>query len=211
MEGGHDLDAAPVIEPAADRGHGPGHVRQEEFRGRFAQGDDDLRPDQGDLAQQVGRAAFDLGLLGHAVVGRPAFNNVGNIDVGAFEGHSGDDLGQKLAGPPDEGAALKIFIPAGPLADEHERRCHPAFARHGLGPSGGQPALAARPDLFAEGGHARLGLGPGRFRPDGTGWGRRSLEDILDPHLLQKTEMGLHSGDDAFSFSGRHGFRYGSR
>ena len=79
-----------------------------------------------------------------AVFGRPAFQNVGDIDLVASQAHSlGDHVGQELAGPADERLALTIFVGARGLADEHQPRLGGPGAEDGLGPCLGQVGTLA--------------------------------------------------------------------
>src|SRR3712207_6985091 len=55
-----------------------------------------------DLAQEVGFAAGDFVLLGIAVVGRAAFDHVGDIDIRPPELDGFDDARQQLAGRSEE-------------------------------------------------------------------------------------------------------------
>ena len=74
-----------------------------------------------DLFLEKRLAGRDLVRLGIAIFRRPAFDDIGDIDVLALEPHAfGDDIGEQLAGPADERLALQIFVTPRPFADEHQ-------------------------------------------------------------------------------------------
>src|SRR5207247_8556883 len=70
------------------------------------------------------------------------------VDVVAIEPHPlGDDLGQELAGAPDEGLALPVLVAARRLAHEHEARARVADAEHELRAVRGELAALAVADV----------------------------------------------------------------
>ena len=51
---------------------------------------------------------------------RPAFDDIGDIDVFTLKMDGVNDLGQQLPGPPNKRPSLNIFIVSWPLTDKHE-------------------------------------------------------------------------------------------
>ena len=68
---------------------------------------------------RYGRHASDLGGLGRAVVGRPALQHVGDVDVAlARQSQRREHVVEQPAGLPHERLAARILFGAGRLADE---------------------------------------------------------------------------------------------
>src|SRR2546425_7644803 len=117
----------------------------------LAERDDHLGGDQLELAEEEGVAARDLVGLGVAVLRRPALDDVRDVDVVAVEPHPlGDDLGQELAGAPDEGLALPVLVAAWRLAHENEARARAADAEHEVRAVGRELAALAVADVSAQ-------------------------------------------------------------
>ncbi len=66
---------------------------------------------------------------------RAAFQNIGDVNIVAFQTHGFDHFGEELAGSADEWYALLVFVGTWGFTDEHER---------GIG------VADAEDDLFAE-------------------------------------------------------------
>ena len=66
--------------------------------------DDQLRVDEFDLAQEVLAAGLDLFRQRVAVVGRPALEDVGDVDVGRVQADRGEQFVEELAAGADERA-----------------------------------------------------------------------------------------------------------
>ena len=91
--------------------------------GNPAEGDDDPRSDQARLLAQIADTAVLLVLLGIAVMGRTAFDDVGDIDVlSAVEVNGKQHLVEELSGSADKGLTLQILLFARSFADEHDAR-----------------------------------------------------------------------------------------
>ena len=102
---------------AAEFAHGAAEAEQT-FNGRRAQGDEDPRLNDLNLLGKIRQAGLHFlrsrGAIaaGRAGCVRPAFQNVGDVDVTALEAHGLDDFGEQLAGFTDEGFGLLVFIGA---------------------------------------------------------------------------------------------------
>ena len=93
--------------------------------------DDHLRADQIDLPKQKGLAGRDFVGLGIAILGRPAFDHVADVNVGARHPHPAlDYIGEQLARAAHERLAARVLVGAGPLADEHQFGRRIADAEH---------------------------------------------------------------------------------
>ena len=85
-----------------------------------------------DLSKQKRLAGFNLVWLGVPVLGRPALDDVGNVDLVARQIDGFDDLGQQLARPADKRNPLEIFVVTGCLTNEHQvsgRASHAKYNR----------------------------------------------------------------------------------
>src|SRR5438046_2114142 len=150
MEGRHELDAVVVVPaPAELRDR---RLRPEQRLDReLAERHDHLGGDQLELTEEEGLAARHLVRLGVAVLRRPALDDVRDVDVVALEPHAlGDDLGQELAGAPDEGLALQVLVAARRLAHEHEARARVADAEHEVRAVRGELAPLAVAEVSAQ-------------------------------------------------------------
>ena len=97
---------------------------------------------------RYGRARLRFERFGGAVVRRTAFQHVRDVDVlSALEAERDQHAVQQLAGGADERLALRIFVGAGRLADEHPLRVCVAYAGDGRPPRPAQPAGRARCDV----------------------------------------------------------------
>ena len=88
------------------------------LRGKGAETADDFRTDGGELSSQKWIAGRDFVRFGIAVVRRPAFQDVADVDVFALEIDGFDDLREKLAGASDERQTLLVFVEARRFTDE---------------------------------------------------------------------------------------------
>ena len=120
-----------------------GRAARQQLGREVAEGADDARRDELDLAQQVGLAGLDLFGLGVAIVGRPRLEHVGDVDLLAGKADGGEQLLEKLAGLAHERPALLVFVVAGRLADEHEVAVRVALAEHDARARGASCALLA--------------------------------------------------------------------
>lgn len=145
MEDGHKLDGGPVgmREPLpADFGDG-GLLLEDGLIGGGTGEEDVVGLDEGDLGIEVGAAGGHFRGVGFSVLGWPAFDSIADIDIdSAVDANGGKDLGEELAGSPDEGDALFVFLLAGAFADEEEL---------GLGITVGEDGVGARAVEGAEG------------------------------------------------------------
>ena len=130
----HERRAAIRL-PLAAQFRDAGFVKQS-FQGRAAQGDENFRPDQINLLVQIRNARRHLVGRGLAVAAgtgghiRPAFQNVGDINIAAGKSGRLDDAREQLSRRTDEWFALFIFVRARRFADEHELRINAADAEH---------------------------------------------------------------------------------
>ncbi|MNC84976.1 hypothetical protein D3C83_05460 [compost metagenome] len=127
-----------------------GVARQQVGCRDLAQRDDQLRPYQVDLAVEIRLARQRLRLLGIAVAGRPAFDDVGNVHVlSALQPDRRQHAVEQLAGLAHERLALRVLVRAGTLAHEQPVGVLVADAEHGLVALRVQRAIgAARHPLF---------------------------------------------------------------
>ena len=132
---GRDERRAAVVEGAAAQPRDRILRLQQRLRGECSQGDDDLWLNAVDLLKEERLAGLDLVGLGIAVLRRPAFDDVRDIDVVAAESDGLDDLGQQLAGTPDKRNALDVFVSSRRLADEHQVGRWIANAKYDLPPA----------------------------------------------------------------------------
>lgn len=103
MEGGHEfaggqvglveVGGGEVVELSAELADGG--VGVEEGLGcGSAERDDDARAQDGELAEEEGRAGSHFGVCGRAVSGRATLDDVADIDLIARECHGGDHAGE---------------------------------------------------------------------------------------------------------------------
>src|SRR4029079_6958268 len=117
-----DARAGVVLEPTPTSFHDALARLQQRLRGRVAKRDQHIRIYQFDLTLDEREA--DLGLLRRrsAVAGRTPRNYVGDVGARTVEPYRSNHAVQQLAGTADERQPLKVFLPAGSLADEHDAR-----------------------------------------------------------------------------------------
>ncbi len=104
---------------------------------------DDAGPEQRQLPLEPDVAGLNLLRLRVAIVRRPAFDGVHDIDLIAIQTEGGEHAIQKLSGASDKGQSLAVLLLAGRLADEHEIRMRVAAAEHDMGAAVGQRTAAA--------------------------------------------------------------------
>ena len=120
MEGAHHKDALllkklPVL--AGDL-----KIGGDEAAGRHPpEADEDFRAQEGHLPFQPADAGLLLLRRGIPVLGRAAFDHVGDVDV-LFprEANGRQHLVEKLARPPDKGLPLLVLVGARPLSDKED-------------------------------------------------------------------------------------------
>ena len=138
---------------------------QQRLRREGPERDHHLRLHHVDLPEQERLAGGHFVGLGVAVAGRPALEDVGDVDVLARVAHRLDDLGEQLAGAADERLALDVFVGARRLAHEHQIRARVADAVDDLlPPLRVQLAADAVAEVFADRGQGRGGCRIGRPR-----------------------------------------------
>ena len=93
-----------------------------------------------------------LGLVGHRVpvLGRPALEHVGDVDIGAAQADTREERVQQLPGGAHERLALAILVEAGRLPHDHDVGRAGPDPRHGLGPRRVEAAFGAGADLGVE-------------------------------------------------------------
>ena len=121
------------------------HIRFNEFhRSDSSEADDDFRTNEGNLIAQPFDAQILFLLQRVTILGRPAFDNVGNINIGVpVKVNSGQHLIEQLPTPADERFALQIFIFTRPLADKEHFGIFVPHAEHHVGAPCTQVAFAA--------------------------------------------------------------------
>ena len=105
---------------------------QEGLSSPVAQGADQLRSNQLNLLQEKRLTRFHFVLLWIAIVGRPALDDVRNVDVIARETCRGEEVVQELAGCSDERFPFLIFIETRRFPDEHDTGVRIPDAEHNL-------------------------------------------------------------------------------
>src|SRR5262249_50502227 len=146
----HQLHAVVVVPAAAqlrDRGL---HAEQGLDRELPERGDH-LLADALELPEEEGLAALHLVGLWIAVLGRPALDDVGDVDVLAPELHPlGDDLGEQLPRPADERLALQVLVPPRSLPHEHQTGTRIAHTEDEMRAMGRELAPVAVTDVGAQ-------------------------------------------------------------
>ena len=106
-----------------------------------------LRLEELELSLQVGLAG--LGLVGHrvTVLRWAAFQDVGDVDVGAAEPDTAEQRVEQLAGGADERLALPVLVEARRFAHDHHVGRTRTHARNRLGAGRVQAAFGAAPHL----------------------------------------------------------------
>src|SRR5262245_48082808 len=130
----------------------PRLLPREELGGEVAKRRDERWLDQLNLAEQVALAGLDLVRHRVAVPGRPAFQDVRDVDVASLQADAGQKLIEQLPCLADERKALLVLVEARRLADEHQLGVRVTHAEHDLRAVLREPtALAAGrllPQLF---------------------------------------------------------------
>src|SRR3989338_3520055 len=110
----------------------------------LAQRDDEPGLYQFDLAFEIWQTGRDLVRLRRAVIGRAAFDDVGDIDIlPAPEFDRQQHVVEQLARLPDERLALRIFIRPRPFTDEQPLGLLVTHAEYRLRATGAQLAGGA--------------------------------------------------------------------
>ena len=139
--------------------------------GGGAEGDDDLRTDNFNLAEEKRRAGVGFVRLRRAVLRRAAFDHVGDVDFFALEAHGADHVVEQLAGAAYERQALRILVGAGTFANKHEAGAGRAIGKDQFVAPGVESAASAVADFFAENLQRGIAIGGGDGR---SGGGRRN-------------------------------------
>ena len=112
--------------------------------GDAAQADHDLRPQQTELLPQPGLTGLALGGQRVAVLGRAAFDDVGDVAVGgAVEVDGKEVFVQQLAAAAHEGQALLVLALAGAFAHEQDLGVLHALPEHDAAAGGVQRTALA--------------------------------------------------------------------
>src|SRR5712692_11339394 len=102
MKRRHQFNSVVILTHSAQASNGD-LVLQQALNGKFAQGNNDLRPYEIDLLLEKGLTRFDFVGLRIAVLRRATFDHVGDVDVSSLKPHPlGDDIGQELSCAADE-------------------------------------------------------------------------------------------------------------
>ena len=143
MEGAHEQDAALLDELPMLLCHRK--VRADHpLRGNAAQTDHDLWPQQTELFPQPGHAGLALGRQRVPVLGRAAFDDVGNIAVPAAVQIDGEQISiQQLAAAAHKRQALLILALAGAFAYKQYFGIFNTLTEHHVGAGLAQLAACA--------------------------------------------------------------------
>ena len=101
---------------------------------KFPSGATTRDEDQLDLPEEMGYAGGSLRVGGVAILGRPALERRGEIDVPPLETDSGQQVLEQLAGLSQERQTALILLEAGGLTDEHQLRIGVTGAEDDAGP-----------------------------------------------------------------------------
>jgi hypothetical protein len=136
---GHERCATVRLPIAAQLSDADGFAQQA-FHGRGPECDEYFWPDQINLLVQIGNARFHLLRFRFTVAGRltgrigAAFQNIGNVDIGAGKSGGLDDFRQQLTGLAHKRFALLIFIRSRGFAHKHQLRVNAADAEDNIFP-----------------------------------------------------------------------------
>ncbi len=161
----------------------------------------DLGFQQGDLLFQVGQAFRGFARRRIAIAGRPAFEDIGDVNLLARQTDRTQHGIQELTGPAHKGLTLAILIGARRFADNEPFRPLVAHAEHSLSARAAQRAAGAS-------GHPRSKLRPvgtrlsGRGKLAGNTGVPRSGRISRRPARRRCLGQGLHAGG-RIDFSGR--------
>src|SRR5919106_4567134 len=126
-----DVCVLIVVESTAHLAEG-GRALQQILTGDPSNSQDDLRFKPLDLALEKRRAARHLLRPWIAVIGRTAFEDVGNKDLFSFEAERPQHGIQQLSCAPHKGLALPILISTWCFTDDEPGGLEIANAKHGL-------------------------------------------------------------------------------
>jgi len=136
-------------------------VAVEQVLGRHApQSDEHPRAYQIDLAVEVPSTLSGFVRRRVAIVGRPALDDISDVDILPVETDRLDDLRQELARPSDKRQTLPILFGSRPFADEHQLGLGIAGAEDNTLAAGAQIAERATHRLFAHDIELLVGLIP---------------------------------------------------
>jgi len=126
-----DGDALVIVEFAAQAAQSEAGI-EEVLRGAAAQGANEPGLHQFQLPVEKGAAIGHFVGQRRAIAGRPAFDDVANIDFVALEATGGNDPVEQLPGGADKGKPLGVFIRSGRLANEAQVHPRAAVPEHRL-------------------------------------------------------------------------------
>ena len=95
-------------------------VGYEGFQAEIAEGSDYLRFNNGNLCHKIFAAIVEFGLERVAVVGRTAFQRIGDEDLPAFEAGMSEQVIEQFTCLADEWDTLEVFITSRGFPDEHD-------------------------------------------------------------------------------------------
>ncbi len=198
MIGDDEGHALITVQAAAQRSDAGVGVEQR-LAGEAPHGEDQLGPDQFDLAREKRRALRHFRVLGIAVSRRPALEHIGDVDVlPALQVDAREHAVEQFPRLTNKGLAARVFFGAWRLAHQQPVGLLVADAEHGLGTGFAQAAGRARGDCRLEFGpvHARDAPGAivrgrrgsrrGRLRDAGRDRGVRDGEILLLPPLRSR-------------------------
>ena len=131
----HQRNAA-ILLPVAAQFRDAERLAEQPVHRRRAERHDGLGLDEINLLLQIRNARCALFRRGRTIAGglagrvRPAFQNVGDVDVAARKAGGQKNFREQLPGATDERLALFVFIRTRRFADEHQLRVNVADAKN---------------------------------------------------------------------------------
>jgi|SRR5690606_5578653 len=132
MESRHDGNAASVDAKLASHSSDSISDAKEPSHGRAPKCDDDLRIHQFKLPGQIRDAGVRLDWRGTTIVGRPAFDDIADVDFIPTEPHGFNHLIEELARGADEGLTLRVFFGTWSLSYKTQTAGSGAAGKHCL-------------------------------------------------------------------------------
>src|SRR5262245_17893210 len=150
MERCDNTHAIHIEKLPAQLGNRRGNLKHR-LSSKCAEAADNLRPNRCELAPEEWIARGDFIRLGIAIIRRPAFQDIADVDVFAFEVDGFDDPGQQLACASDKRKTLLVFVETGGFADEDEFGLGIAGAEDDVGATRSELAALAVAEVEADG------------------------------------------------------------
>jgi len=119
MIGGNHPDSMEVKDPSS-KDRDLFRCLKKRLSGESSKGTDDFGLNDLNLLQKERAAGGNLFRFWVPVLRRPAFDDIGDVDLFTFEANGLEDLRQKLPGLSYEGSTLNIFFISRALANQHQ-------------------------------------------------------------------------------------------